>query len=242
MTWWLRLFLTNFSGLLRRWRFPNWLLFALSFALPIAANDGIATQQSTPRIIVLGDSITAGYGLTKSEAYPALLQQKIDQHQLDFVVVNAGVSGDTTAGGLNRIGWVLGQQGADVLLIALGGNDGLRGIQPAATKKNLDGIIKRARLKNPDLIILLIGMQMPDNMGESYTKEFASTFQQVAKDNQVHLLPFLLEGVGGNPTLNQTDRIHPTAEGQKIIAQHVWSSLLPLLRDSSKSQTPKLKP
>lgn len=179
--------------------------------------------------MVLGDSITAGYGLDPQEAYPALLQKKIDEAKLAYTVTNAGVSGDTTAGGLRRINWALGQQGADVLLIALGGNDGLRGISPDQMEANLTGIIGKARAKNPEMKIVVVGMQMPDNMGAEFTSSFRGVFPKVAAGQKTALIPFLLEGVGGDEKLNQADRIHPTAEGQKIIADHLWKTLRDLL-------------
>ena len=183
------------------------------------------------RIVVLGDSITAGYGLDggTSEAYPALIQKRIDEAGLSCTVANAGVSGDTTAGGLRRIDWALGKDGADVLLIALGGNDGLRGIPVDQTEKNLTGIIAKARAKNPQMKIVVIGMQMPDNMGAEYTAAFKAVFPKVAAAEKTELIPFLLEGVGGDEKLNQSDRIHPTSEGQKIIAEHVWAKLKGML-------------
>ena len=176
------------------------------------------------RIVVLGDSITAGYGLDPAQAYPALLQQKIDAAGLPFVIVNAGVSGDTTSGGLRRIEWALGP-GADVLIIALGGNDGLRGISPRQTAENLAGIIKRARRKVPALAVIVAGMQMPGNMGREFVEQFNAVFPAVAKENDAVLLPFLIEGVGGIAEFNQADLIHPNAEGQKRVAENVWTVL-----------------
>ena len=176
------------------------------------------------RIVVLGDSITAGYGLDPAQAYPALLQQKIDAAGLPFVIVNAGVSGDTTSGGLRRIEWALGP-GADVLIIALGGNDGLRGISPKQTAENLAGIIKRARTKVPALAVIVAGMQMPGNMGREFVEQFSAVFPAVAKENDAVLLPFLIEGVGGIAEFNQADLIHPNAEGQKRVAENVWTVL-----------------
>jgi len=183
------------------------------------------------RIVVLGDSITAGYGLEggTSEAYPARIQKKIEEAGLAYTVANAGVSGDTTAGGLRRIDWALGEEGADVLLIALGGNDGLRGIPPEQTEKNLTGIVAKARAKNPQMKIVIIGMQMPDNMGPDYTTAFRGVFSKVATAEKTELIPFLLEGVGGDEKFNQADRIHPTAEGQLKIADNVWGKLKELL-------------
>ena len=185
--------------------------------------------EPTKRIVILGDSITAGYGLDSALAYPALLQKKINEAALPYQVINAGVSGDTTAGGLRRIDWVMGE-GADILIIALGGNDGLRGISPPYMHANLNSIIQRARLKSPNIKILIAGMQMPGSMGESYIKQFAAIFPKVASQNKAVLIPFLLEGVGGIEKYNQSDLIHPTAEGQKKIAETVWNILAPILK------------
>ncbi|WP_234047399.1 arylesterase [Luteolibacter pohnpeiensis] len=184
------------------------------------------------RIVILGDSITAGYGLDPDEAYPSILQEKIKAAGLNYVVVNAGVSGDTTAGGLRRVAWALGS-GADVLVIALGGNDGLRGTPPAETEKNLDDIIKKAKAKQPDIKIIIAGMQMPANFGQDYVTKFRDVFPKVAKDNNAGLVPFLLEHVGGIPSLNQADRIHPTKEGQKLVAENVWPTLEKVLKSGN---------
>jgi acyl-CoA thioesterase-1 len=189
------------------------------------AEDAPNANGAKKRIVVLGDSITAGYGLDPQEAFPALLQKKIDAAGLPYTVTNAGVSGDTTAGGLRRIAWALGQQGAEVLVIALGGNDGLRGIQPEQTRENLAGIIDKARTKNPRMKVVVAGMQMPDNMGAEFTTKFKALYPEVAKEKQAALVPFLLEGVGGSEELNQEDRIHPTAEGQAKVAETVWKVL-----------------
>ncbi|MFT6179857.1 MAG: acyl-CoA thioesterase-1 [Akkermansiaceae bacterium] len=182
------------------------------------------------RIVILGDSITAGYGLDPKEAYPALLQSKITAATLPYTVANAGVSGDTTAGGLRRVAWAM-TKGADILVIALGGNDGLRGISPAETKKNLLGIIKKSRSKNPKIKILIAGMQMPDNMGQKFTSRFKALFPEVAKETKTTLIPFLLEGIGGIEKLNQADGIHPTAKGQIKVSENVWKILLPTLQN-----------
>jgi len=177
------------------------------------------------RIVILGDSITAGFGLDDpNQAYPALLQQKIDAAGLPYTVANAGLSGDTTAGGLRRVDWALGE-GADVLIIALGGNDGLRGISTQQTAENLAGIIKRARARAPGIAVIIAGMQMPGNMGTEYVEQFRSVFPRVASENGAALVPFLLEGVAGSAELNQADQIHPTAEGQKRVAENVWKVL-----------------
>lgn len=183
------------------------------------------------RVVVLGDSITAGYGLDPDQAYPALLQKKIDSESLSYTVTNAGVSGDTTAGGLRRVQWVLGQKGADVLVVALGGNDGLRGVSPVEMKQNLIGIVDKARAKNPGLKVVIAGMQMPTNFGPDFTRQFAKVFHEVAEEKNAALVPFLLEGVGGREKLNQDDRIHPTAQGQQVVAENVWSVLKDQLRE-----------
>jgi acyl-CoA thioesterase-1 len=188
------------------------------------AEDAPKANDTQQRVVVLGDSITAGYGLDPDEAYPALLQRKIDAAGLPYRVANAGVSGDTTAGGLRRVAWALAQ-GADVLVVALGGNDGLRGIPPEQTEQNLSGIIDKAREKNPALRVVVAGMQMPSNLGEDYTRAFQQLFPKVAQAKKATLVPFLLEGVGGDEKLNQADRIHPTAEGQAKVADNVWKVL-----------------
>ena len=187
------------------------------------------TTEKRGRIVVLGDSITAGYGIETTEAYPALLQAKVDVGGLPFQVVNAGVSGDTTSGGLRRVDWALGP-GADVLIIALGGNDGLRGIAPKQTAANLSGIIQKARAKNPQIEVILAGMQMPANMGQTYVEEFRSLYPRVAEKQKVALVPFLLEGVGGVAELNQADLIHPNPPGQQRVAENVWPVLQKVLQ------------
>ncbi|MDB2674225.1 arylesterase [Akkermansiaceae bacterium] len=202
-------------------------LLTAAVALLFVGNSAKAND-TKKRIVILGDSITAGYGLDQSEAYPAILQKKIDQAKLPFLVANAGVSGDTTAGGLRRVAWAM-TKGADVLVIALGGNDGLRGISPDETKKNLLGIVKKARTKNPKIQVFVAGMQMPDNMGPKFTSRFKTLFPEVAKESKSTLIPFLIEGVGGDEKLNQADRIHPTAEGQKIVADNVWKMIQPII-------------
>jgi acyl-CoA thioesterase I len=202
-------------------RIVSLLFLAAMLASPLRAAEPKA-------ILVLGDSIAAGYGLDPDEAFPALLQEKITKAGLNYKVVNAGLSGDTTAGGLRRIGWLL-RQPVDVLLLELGGNDGLRGIDPTETERNLKGIIEKVRQKNPDTTIVIAGMQMPENMGKDYTTRFREVFGRVATEQRATLIPFLLEGVGGKAELNQADRIHPTAEGHKVIAATIWKVLEPVL-------------
>jgi acyl-CoA thioesterase-1 len=191
-------------------------------------NGGGAT--SAGRVVILGDSITAGYGLDDpaQQAYPMLLQRKIDAAGLPFTIVNAGVSGDTTASGLRRVDWVLAP-GAAVLVVALGGNDGLRGIPPRQTAENLAAIIRHARAKVPGIAVVVAGMQMPESMGHEFAEQFKAVFPRVAMENNATLIPFLLEGVGGVAALNQPDRIHPTEEGQKRVATNVWAVLQQVL-------------
>ncbi|MBA3849479.1 MAG: arylesterase [Opitutus sp.] len=184
---------------------------------------------ATKTMIFYGDSLTAGYGLDPDEAYPALIQKKLAAEGLDWRVVNAGLSGETTAGGLRRLDWIL-RQPVDVFVIELGGNDGLRGLAPEVTRKNLQEMIDRVRAKNPRVILVLAGMQIPTNMGPAYSEAFAKIYPDLAQANQVALIPFLLAGVGGIPELNLPDGIHPTAVGHRIVAETVWRTLSPLLR------------
>lgn len=184
----------------------------------------------TRTIVFFGDSLTAGYGLNdpSSEAYPALLQDKIEREKLGWRAVNAGLSGETTSGGLRRVDWIL-RQPVDIFVLALGGNDGLRGIDPAVSRENLEKIVERVRAKNPNVKLVLAGMQIPPAMGRDFSREFESIFPAVAAKNNATLVPFLLEGVGGRLDLNQPDRIHPTARGHEIMADTVWKVLRPLL-------------
>ncbi len=175
-------------------------------------------------ILFFGTSLTAGLGLEPEQAYPALIQQKLDSLELDYEVVNAGLSGETTASGRNRLNWVLNQN-VDVFVLELGANDGLRGVPLEETRKNLREIIEIVREKNPDARIIIAGMQIPPNMGEDYTTEFRNIFPELAREYDLELIPFLLEDVAGIPDLNQQDGIHPTPEGQKIIAENVWEVL-----------------
>lgn len=181
-----------------------------------------------PVIVVMGNSITAGYGVDPNQAFPAILQQKVDSLDWNFEVVNAGVSGETSAGGLSRIDWVL-QRPLDVLIIELGGNDMLRGIPPGATKQNLRGIIERTRAHNPDAEIILAGMEALPSYGAAYVHEFRSIYQDLAREENVLLVPFILDGVGGVPELNLDDGIHPTPRGHQIVAENVWEVLRPAL-------------
>lgn len=193
-----------------------------------SAADRSQAEEKTSRVVFLGDSITAGYGLKKSEAYPAIIQRLAETKSQSIKVINAGLSGDTTSGGVRRIR-ILAKQPIDVLVIALGGNDGLRGIPAKVSGKNLETIIDLVRKQHPDVKILLAGMQMPENMGKDYTDSFRQVFGEVAERKKVATLPFLLEGVAVDKNLNLPDGIHPNKEGQKIVAAHVYKALLPLL-------------
>jgi acyl-CoA thioesterase-1 len=191
---------------------------------------GLAAAAASPRIILfLGDSITAGYGLELSQAYPALIQQRINKEGLNFKVINAGQSGDTSAGGLARMDWLLKNK-IDVLVLELGGNDGLRGLPVEVIRKNLQAIIDRARKQYPQIKIIVAGMKMPPNMGGQYSREFEAMFAALAKKNNAALIPFILEGVGGVRQMNLPDGIHPTAGGHEIVAETVWTVLAPVLR------------
>ena len=180
-------------------------------------------------ILFFGNSLTAGYGLEPSEAFPALIQQKLDSLGYAYRTVNAGLSGETTASGKTRLDWVLERQPVDVFVLELGANDGLRGIEPTETRRNLEAIIEQVRAANPSIEIILAGMMVPPNMGSEYTDRFQEVFPEVAKKQQVELIPFLLQHVAGEPELNQADGIHPTAKGQQIVADNVWEVLKPLL-------------
>ncbi|MFI5335242.1 MAG: arylesterase [Opitutales bacterium] len=189
----------------------------------------VAAATEAPRTLVfLGDSLTAGAGVDPAEAYPAVVERKLQEAGRPWRVVNAGLSGETTAGGLRRLDWVL-RQPVDLIVIELGGNDGLRGIAPELTRANLQAMIDRVRTVRPQAVIVLAGMQVPPNLGPDYTRAFARIFPELAARNHTGLIPFLLEGVGGVPELNQPDGIHPTAEGHRRVAETVWRVLLPLL-------------
>jgi len=199
------------------------LLFLVFFTISLGYS-----QEKEKTILFFGDSITAGYGLGQEEAFPALIENKIDSLGYSYKVVNAGLSGETSAGGLRRIGWVA-QQPIDIFVLELGGNDGLRGIDPQSTKQNLAGIIETVSNKYPDAEIVLTGMQAPPNMGITYTSEFKKIFFEIAENKDVHFFPFILEDVAGVEELNQSDGIHPTAKGHRIIAENLWPVIKSLL-------------
>ena len=179
-------------------------------------------------ILFFGDSLTAGFGLNPSQAFPAYIQNKIQDMEWNFSVLNAGLSGETSSAGLRRVDWLLRNK-VDILVLALGANDGLRGISPELTENNLQGIIDKVRLKNPRVKVVIAGMRMPPSLGLDYTRQFEAVFSNLAQRNDGNLIPFLLEGVAGMADLNLDDGIHPSAEGHKIIAENVWLVLKPVL-------------
>jgi len=189
-------------------------------------------------VLFLGTSLTAGLGVGQDSAYPAVIQTLIDSAGLPFRVVNAGLSGETSAGGLRRLEWSL-QEPVSVLVIELGANDGLRGLGVDAMRANLEAIIETTRERYPNADIVLAGMEAPPNMGPEYTNAFRDVFPELAKRDDTALVPFLLEGVAGDPALNQEDRIHPTATGHGILARNVWRVLGPLLRKRAAPGSPE---
>jgi acyl-CoA thioesterase-1 len=203
------------------------ILCFFSVAVGVTSSQPVSSTE-TKMILCFGDSLTAGYGLDASQAYPALLQKRIDALGWKFKVVNAGLSGETTAGGLRRLDWVLKQR-VDVLILALGGNDALRGVPVDHTEKNLDAILARTKSRYPDARLVVAGMLIPPNWGREYFTQFQALFPKLAKRYRAQLIPFLLEGVGGRPELNFPDGIHPTAAGHQVLADNVWKILKPVL-------------
>jgi acyl-CoA thioesterase I len=205
---------------------PFLFLSLVCTVVPTRSTAALATRT----IVFFGDSLTAGYGLADpvNEAYPAQIERKIEAAHLPWRVVNAGLSGETSAGGVRRVDWIL-RQPVDIFVLALGANDGLRGINPVVTRANLEQILARVRTKYPDAKLVIAGLQMPPAMGEDYTREFRAVFPAVAEKFHATLIPFLLEGVGAQPALNQPDQIHPNAAGHVLLAENVWQILKPLL-------------
>lgn len=206
---------------------------ALALVLRLLSAGAAESNASGLRTIVFfGDSLTAGLGLADpdTQSYPAQVQRKIDAEHLPWRVVNAGLSGETSAGGLRRIDWILRQK-LDVFVLELGANDGLRGTPPEVTRANLQAIIERVRSSCPAARIVLAGMRMPQNMGPEYAEAFRAIYPALAKSNNIALIPFLLDGVAGRPELNQYDGVHPTPAGAAIIADEVWKSIAPLLKN-----------
>jgi acyl-CoA thioesterase-1 len=193
-----------------------------------AVDSAPRARDTTGVVLFLGTSLTAGYGIGAEHAYPALIQQKLDAAGYRLRVVNAGISGETSAGGLRRIDWSL-QQPVRVLVLELGANDGLRGLSISSLRENLSEIIERTRKRYPDAAIVIAGMEAPPNLGGAYTNEFRDVFRELADEYDAALVPFLLEGVAAVPELNQDDGIHPNAEGQKRIAENVWKVLQPVI-------------
>jgi len=213
------------------------LIITLSFACgngqkSTEATDTTSVKAKDPQhmahktILFFGDSLTAGYGLDDpaSEAFPAVIQEKLDSLKLPYKVINGGLSGETSAGGLSRVDWLLRQK-IDVFILELGANDGLRGLPITETEKNLQAIIDKVKAKYPDAKLVLTGMMVPPNMGSDYATAFKAVFPKLAKKNNMLLVPFLLQNVAGNRDLNQSDGIHPTAKGAKIVAENVWGIL-----------------
>lgn len=201
--------------------------------------------EDRPRIIAFGDSLTAGLGVTREEAYPAQLQRRLEERGFQYQVLNAGVSGDTTAGGLRRVSWVLSAK-PEIVILELGANDGLRGLGLDQTKDNLANIIRQ--LLQANVTVILAGMKLPPNYGEEYTKQFEAIYPALAAQYRLPLIPFFLEGVAARPALNQADGIHPTGEGYKIVVEQVLKVLIPVLEDhrrkarKTQSRLPVLPP
>ncbi|GAB3243516.1 arylesterase [Hymenobacter seoulensis] len=198
---------------------------------PAVAEAPTAPAAAKPVLLFFGNSLTAGLGVEPEEAFPALIGQKLDSARLNYTVVNAGLSGETTAGGRSRVGWVLRQPVA-VFVLELGGNDGLRGVPLSDTRQNLQAIIDTVRRRSPQARIVLAGMQLPPNLGIEYATEFKQLYQELAQKNNLVLIPFLLEGVGGVARFNQPDGIHPTPAGHRIVARTVWKVLQPVLQEA----------
>lgn len=195
---------------------------------PVNEADSVE-EESKKAIVFFGNSLTAGYQLDLSEAFPARIQERLDSLGYNYRCINAGLSGETTASGNSRIDWVLKNK-VDIFVLELGANDGLRGISTQETRKNLQSIIDKVKARYPDVKVIIAGMMIPPNMGQEYTKDFQSIFPELATSNDAALIPFLLDGVAGVPELNLEDGIHPTAEGHKILTRNVWEILSDLLQ------------
>ncbi len=207
------------NQILREYRIALFLLLLFSSFL-------VLKKQKT--IIFFGDSLTAGYGLSTEQAFPFIVEQELLNRGLDYKVVNAGLSGETSAGGLTRIDWILNQP-VDIFVLELGANDGLRGLPLDQTKKNLQSIIDKVQKKNPEVEIVLAGMMVPPNMGKEYSNQFTSMYLELAENNDIIFIPFLLDGVGGHSDLNLPDGIHPNVEGHKIVAKTILRFLEDIL-------------
>ena len=207
---------------------------------PEAADSAAVSTQvaAAPTILTLGTSLTAGLGLQPEDAYPALIQERIDSAGLPYRIVNAGVSGETSAGALRRLDWLMRQE-FDVLLLETGANDMLRGMDLDTTRANLQAIIDRVRAERPQAEIVLAGMLAPPNLGREYAEQFARIYVELAEENDLVLIPFLLDGVGGEPEMNQADGIHPNEEGAERVAENVWEVLGPVLLERAAASPPE---
>lgn len=211
------------------------MLVALLAALSLQSAEAAKRDPSNMiTIVALGDSLTAGYGLSRKQAYPALLSEKMREAGYEFEIVNAGSSGDTTTGGLRRLPALLrAHKKIDVLILELGINDAFRGVPIDQIRSNLQAIIDQTRARHPNVAIVVAGMQLPDFSSNDYVGAFGAIFAPLAEKNRATLIPYFLEGVGGNPELNQWDRVHPNAAGQRVLAENVWRVLEPLLRQAA---------
>jgi acyl-CoA thioesterase-1 len=212
----------------------------LSFACVQSAE---AARREAPRmgtILFLGDSLTDGYGLSRSQAYPALIAQKLRDASLNYEIINAGVSGDTTGGGLRRINSYLNRK-IDIFVLELGINDAFRGVPLEQMRSNLQAIIDRVKAKNPNVAIVIAGMQLPLYGADGYVRAFGEMFGELAQKNNAGLIPYFLLGVGGDPALNLGDRIHPNAAGQRVLAETVWQAIEPLLRKTTAASTARVE-
>lgn len=202
-------------------------IFSIIFIVVFLINS-VKAQDKQKAVLFFGNSLTAGMGLDPNQAFPNLIQEKLLELEKEYLVINAGLSGETSAGGLNRIDWVLNQQ-VDIFVLELGANDGLRGLPLESTRENLQGILDKVKQKYPKVKIVIAGMMVPPNMGQDYSAEFVKIYPDLAKINKAELIPFLLDGVAGNPDLNLPDGIHPNIQGQQIVADNVWKVLKNLL-------------
>lgn len=204
-------------------------LFSISFSGAIPAYSKVDLQKGGI-VLFFGNSLTAGYGLVPEQSFPSVIQKKVNEKGLSYEVINAGLSGETSAGGVDRVDWVLQNlRGVDVFVLELGANDGLRGIDTQSTYSNLQKIIDKVKALNPSVKIIIAGMQVPPNMGPEYSAKFKEIFPEIARKNKAVLIPFLLDKVAGEPSLNLADGIHPNAEGQRIVAENVWKVLQEVL-------------
>ena len=206
---------------------PSLHLVAIIASMVMASGTSTAGERAK-QILFFGDSLTAGYGIDPAFAYPAIVRGKIEAAALPAEVTVGAVSGDTSAGGLRRIDWML-RQPVDIFVLALGANDGLRGVAPATTKDNLQAILDKVKARYPEATLVVAGMRIPPSLGQDYVRRFAAIYPQLAEDNDATLIPFLLEDVGGRLDLNLADRIHPNAAGHAIVGKTIWNTLKPLL-------------